>query len=84
MNSFSDVGLTSVNLEMLIETGKNHLIDRLSPIDLQFADISIQRINSNQVSSKNMIAIISFQYKEKAFQMIPLLLDGTIILSSNE
>ncbi len=84
IRNFEKINLTNINIELLIRNGKKHLLKELEPIKLKFSEISIQNVETIDKKNEIFIGILSFEYRENMFQMIPILLDGTIILSSNQ
>lgn len=74
----------NIDVEVLISNAKKHLLKRFTPIDLIFSDISIQDIGALDGKSQVFIGIVSFEYREDMFQKVPVLLDGTIVLSNKE
>ncbi|QXP59473.1 hypothetical protein [Olleya sp. HaHaR_3_96] len=84
IRNFEKINLTNINIELLIRNGKEHLLKELEPIKLKFSEISIQNVETTDKKNEIFIGILSFEYRENMFQMIPILLDGTIILSSNQ
>lgn len=77
--------LSKVNIENIIENGRRHLSESYKHTELQFSDLSIEKIKDSLIDSENWIAIVSFKYDNKGyFQKVPVLLDGTIVLSDKE
>jgi len=83
--NFDTFQLDDIHLDKLVLKGKNHLSNRFDLIDLSLDHFTLQRIEQNRFDSNNWVCLITFSYDGKAqFQMVPLLLDGSIVLSDKE
>jgi hypothetical protein len=75
-----------LELKNAVKAAKSHIEKRFAPIELELLDIKLERITKDDLhNDRNWFILISFQSDSRGFvQMQPLLIDGRIILSSNE
>ncbi len=84
ITSSDSSSLGIINVNRLIRVGKEHLSSRLQHSDLQFSEISIEKVPLDSYNKIIFICIITYKKSENFIEKIPMLLDGTVILSSNE
>ena len=84
--SFTKTDLKNVNLSRIVDNANRHLSKRFSSGNLNFSDLTMEKINNKDtLSFKNCYFIVSFLYDKRGYyQKVPVLADGRIILSKNE
>lgn len=84
--SFTKTDLESIDLSRIVENSNRHLSKRFPGVNLNFSDLTMEKINNKDtLSFKNCFFIVSFLYDEKGYyQNVPVLADGRIVLSENE
>jgi len=79
-----EIKTTKIDYNKAISIAKQHLKNGFDPIDLEFQSIELEVLNKNTTNQFNYL-VVTFSYdKIEYVQKVPLLLDGRVILSSNE
>ena len=86
INKLPKLDLAQVNYNNLVQNAKVHLEKRFQLTNLAMVEIKLARITELEIeNNRNWFVVISFQYTEEAYmQLVPMLIDGRIILSKNE
>ena len=89
LDSLPSLTEMNLDLEKVASNAKIYLENRYyypnTNKEYKLTEISFVRANPKKEDSKNWIIIFKFLYDERGFyQYVPILLDGRIVLSSNE
>ncbi len=78
--------LREIRFHEFVEKAKEHLEKKLENITLTLEEIKLDRITDKDLGNdRNWFVLITFRYNEGRYaQMVPMLIDGKIILSTNE
>ena len=86
INKLPLINPNDLDTNTIITRAEMHLKKRISNIDLQFSSFTIERINeADSLNPRNKFIVVYFLYDKRGYyQVVPILLDGRIILSKNE
>lgn len=75
-----------MRLQEFAQKAKVHLEERFEGISLTLVSIDLERITKEDLNNdRNWFVLVTYQHHENGFvQMVPMLVDGSIVLSSNE
>lgn len=80
------LNLKEIRFHEFEQNAKAHLEKRYEEIILTLVEIKLERITDQDLGNdRNWCIIVTFRHHENGYvQMVPLLIDGRIILSTNE
>lgn len=78
------INYIKIDFNKAILIAEQYLKNRFNPIELQFKSIVFEVANKNKPNQFEFITVTFSYDQEKYIQMVPMLLDGKIILSNKE
>jgi len=81
-----EANFNQIDISKIIKNSTAHLNKRYPNIELNLIELKFERINDKDLlDNKNWIVLLTYQYNKLGYtQMIPMLIDGRIVLSNNE
>ena len=79
-----EIKTTKIDYNKAISIAEQHLKNKFDPIKLEFQSMELQFLNKNTPNQFSYL-LVTFSYDKKEYvQIVPMLLDGRVILSNNE